>query len=231
MQGRESTITPAHPKEQQAARDLSTCRKCLSDITGDMPWLGNTTALCTVHCHGQVGSMQDTHRYLVGEGAGHDKGGVACGAAQVEQTALSQDDHAMTIGVDEAVHLGLDVLPLDSCMQQHRPSAKPLATWLLGCMQKPTRGPMLCLFSHVAAATRRLQASGYGTSHTLQALKLWYAVATKRSSILTARSLILQLCQTVKGDNMYKYVLTRATPHPTRSPSLCNKNLNANSLC
>ena len=53
--------------------------------------------------------------YLVGEGAGHDEGGVACGASQVEQAALSQDNHAVAVGVDEAVHLGLDRLPLHSC--------------------------------------------------------------------------------------------------------------------
>lgn len=54
-------------------------------------------------------------RDLVGEGAGHDKGRVAGGAAQVEQAALRQDDHSVAVGEDEAVHLRLDVLPLDAC--------------------------------------------------------------------------------------------------------------------
>ena len=48
---------------------------------------------------------------LVGEGAGHDKGGVAGGAAQVEQAPLRQHNHAVAVGEDEAIHLGLDVLP------------------------------------------------------------------------------------------------------------------------
>ena len=60
--------------------------------------------------------------YLVGERAGHDERGVAGGATQVEQAALSQDDDSVAVGVDEAVHLGLDVLPLHSCTQQQLPS-------------------------------------------------------------------------------------------------------------
>ena len=52
--------------------------------------------------------------HLVGEGAGHHKGGVPGGAAQVQQTALCQDDNAVAVGEDEAVALGLDVLALDA---------------------------------------------------------------------------------------------------------------------
>ncbi len=52
---------------------------------------------------------------LVGKGAGHDKGGVAGSAAQVEEAALGQHDHAVAVGEDEAVHLRLDVLPLHAC--------------------------------------------------------------------------------------------------------------------
>ena len=55
--------------------------------------------------------------YLVGEGAGHDKGGVASRTAQIEQAALGQHDDAVAIGEDEAVALGLDVLALDACTQ------------------------------------------------------------------------------------------------------------------
>mmetsp|Transcript_32455 Transcript_32455/g.84092 ORF Transcript_32455/g.84092 Transcript_32455/m.84092 type:complete len:454 (-) Transcript_32455:346-1707(-) len=51
---------------------------------------------------------------LVGEGAGHDERGVACRAAQVEQTALRQDDDGVAVGEGELVHLGLDVHALDA---------------------------------------------------------------------------------------------------------------------
>ncbi|KAL4857376.1 hypothetical protein ACK3TF_002257 [Chlorella vulgaris] len=43
--------------------------------------------------------------HLVGEGARHDKRGVASGTAQVEQAALCQQDHAVAIGEDESVDL------------------------------------------------------------------------------------------------------------------------------
>lgn len=66
---------------------------------------------------GTVGGRRQV--YLVGEGAGHDEGRVAGGAAQVEQAALGQHDDAVAIGEDEAVHLGLDVLPLDACGATH----------------------------------------------------------------------------------------------------------------
>ena len=51
---------------------------------------------------------------LVGEGAGHDKAWVTSGTAQVEQTALGQDNDGMAVREDEAVTLGLDVLTLDA---------------------------------------------------------------------------------------------------------------------
>eukprot|EP00976_Prorocentrum_cordatum_P091091 1188382-Prorocentrum_minimum.AAC.4 len=51
---------------------------------------------------------------LVGEGAGHHERGMAGGAAQVEETALSQDDDAMAVGELPAVDLGLDVDALDA---------------------------------------------------------------------------------------------------------------------
>lgn len=59
-----------------------------------------------------MGSKMDA--YLVGEGAGHDKAGVASGTAQVQQTALSKYNDTMAIREDEAVTLRLDVLPLDA---------------------------------------------------------------------------------------------------------------------
>ena len=57
----------------------------------------------------------DQNTRLVGERAGHDERGVACGAAQVEQATLCQDDDAMAVREDEAVALRLDVLPLHAC--------------------------------------------------------------------------------------------------------------------
>jgi hypothetical protein len=52
--------------------------------------------------------------HLVGEAAAHHKAGVASGAAQVEQAALSQHNHTVAVREDEAVDLGLDVLALDA---------------------------------------------------------------------------------------------------------------------
>lgn len=52
-----------------------------------------------------TGSRQGCEPYLVGEGAGHDERGVACGASQVQETALSQDDDTVAVWEDEAVHL------------------------------------------------------------------------------------------------------------------------------
>merc|ERR1712087_1081447 len=51
---------------------------------------------------------------LVGEGARHHKGGMARGAAQVQQAPRCQDDDAVPIREDEAVDLRLDVLNLDA---------------------------------------------------------------------------------------------------------------------
>ena len=53
--------------------------------------------------------------HLIGEGAGHDKGWVACRAAQIEQAPLRKHNHTMAIREDEAVTLRLDVLALDTC--------------------------------------------------------------------------------------------------------------------
>lgn len=47
---------------------------------------------------------------LVGEGAGHDEGGVAGGTAKVDQTTLSEEDDVAAVVHEEAVDLGLDVL-------------------------------------------------------------------------------------------------------------------------
>ena len=55
----------------------------------------------------------DLREGLVGEGVGHDEGGVARGAAEVEEAALRQHDDAVAIRVDKAVNLRLDVLDLD----------------------------------------------------------------------------------------------------------------------
>merc|ERR1740138_1836215 len=52
---------------------------------------------------------------LVGEGARHHEGWVACGATQVTQATRCKHDDAVAIWEDEAVHLGLDVIDLDAC--------------------------------------------------------------------------------------------------------------------
>lgn len=64
--------------------------------------------------------MCATCAYLVGEAAAHHEAGVSCGTAQVEQATLSQHNHTMAVGEDEAVHLGLDVLALDAYKKGRR---------------------------------------------------------------------------------------------------------------
>ena len=51
----------------------------------------------------------DLSEGLVGEGTGHDEGGVAGGAAKVEKTSLGEDDDAVALLEGELVNLGLDV--------------------------------------------------------------------------------------------------------------------------
>ena len=46
---------------------------------------------------------------LVGEGAGHDEGGVASGASKVDKTTLSKEDDVAAVGHGEAVDLGLNI--------------------------------------------------------------------------------------------------------------------------
>lgn len=52
----------------------------------------------------------DLSENLVGEGAGHDEGGVASSTAKVDKAALSQEDDVTAVGHQETVDLGLDVL-------------------------------------------------------------------------------------------------------------------------
>src|ERR1700742_1311308 len=47
---------------------------------------------------------------LVGEGAGHDKRGMASGASQVDETTLGEEDNVTAVLHQESVDLGLDVL-------------------------------------------------------------------------------------------------------------------------
>lgn len=47
---------------------------------------------------------------LVGEGAGHDEGGVTGCAAEVDKTAFGEQDYVAAVGHEEAVDLGLDGL-------------------------------------------------------------------------------------------------------------------------
>jgi len=51
---------------------------------------------------------------LVGERARHDERGVASGATEVEETALSKDDDTVASGEDELINLRLDVEALDA---------------------------------------------------------------------------------------------------------------------
>ena len=51
---------------------------------------------------------------LVGETGGHDEARMTRGAAQVEQTPLGEDHHAMAVREDPLVVLRLDVLPPDA---------------------------------------------------------------------------------------------------------------------
>ena len=51
---------------------------------------------------------QNLGKDLVGERAGHDEGGVAGGASQVDETALSEEDDVVAIWHEEAVDLWLD---------------------------------------------------------------------------------------------------------------------------
>jgi hypothetical protein len=61
--------------------------------------------------HRVLGLVQhDLGQDLVGEGAGHDKGRVAGGAAQVDQTTLGEQDDVAAIGHQITVNLGLDNL-------------------------------------------------------------------------------------------------------------------------
>lgn len=54
--------------------------------------------------------QHDLGKDLVAERAGHDEGRVTGGTAEVDQSALSQQDDVSAAGHDIAVNLGLDVL-------------------------------------------------------------------------------------------------------------------------
>lgn len=54
--------------------------------------------------------QHDLGKDLVGEGAGHDEGGVAGGTAQVDETALGEEDDVAAVLEEVAVDLGLDAL-------------------------------------------------------------------------------------------------------------------------
>jgi len=59
-----------------------------------------------------VGALveHDLGEDLVGEGAGHDEGRVTSGTAEVDETALGEEDDVPAVLEEEAVNLGLDVL-------------------------------------------------------------------------------------------------------------------------
>lgn len=54
--------------------------------------------------------QHDLGKDLVGEGAGHDEGGVTSGTAKVDETALGEEDDVTAGWHEEAVDLWLDVL-------------------------------------------------------------------------------------------------------------------------
>lgn len=54
--------------------------------------------------------QHDLGKDLVGEGAGHDKGGVSGGTAEVDKATLSEEDDVAAVLHEEAVDLWLDVL-------------------------------------------------------------------------------------------------------------------------
>ena len=54
--------------------------------------------------------QHDLREHLVGEGAGHDEGGVAGCAAQVDETTFGEQDDVVAVWHEEAVDLGLDAL-------------------------------------------------------------------------------------------------------------------------
>ena len=55
------------------------------------------------------GPERNLSQDLVGEGAGHDEGGVASGASEVDKTTLSKEDDVTAVGHGKAVDLGLNV--------------------------------------------------------------------------------------------------------------------------
>ena len=58
------------------------------------------------------GEQLDLSQHLVGEGVAHHEAGMAGGAAEVHQTAFSQQDDPVAAGKGDVIHLGLDVVPL-----------------------------------------------------------------------------------------------------------------------
>jgi len=78
------------------------------DADGLLATLAELDVLATEN--GILGLEQsDLSEDLVGEGAGHDEGGVTGGTAQVDQAALGEQDDVLAVQ-EVAVHLGLDVL-------------------------------------------------------------------------------------------------------------------------
>lgn len=54
--------------------------------------------------------QHDLREDLVGEGAGHDEGGVAGCAAEVDEATFGEEDDVAAVGHEVAVYLRLDVL-------------------------------------------------------------------------------------------------------------------------
>ena len=59
-----------------------------------------------------LGEQLDLSQNLIGERVTHHEAGVACGTAQIHQTAFGQQDDFVTAGQGDVIDLRLDVLPL-----------------------------------------------------------------------------------------------------------------------
>jgi hypothetical protein len=81
------------------------------DIDADRKLLGLGESNVFLAKGSVLGLVQhDLGKDLVAEGAGHDKGRVTGGTAQVDKTALSQENDVAATGHLKAVYLRLDVL-------------------------------------------------------------------------------------------------------------------------
>lgn len=81
------------------------------DVDTDGP-LASNAEFNVFSAESSVASLvkHDLGEYLVGEGAGHNKGRVASGTTQVDKTTLSEEDDVAAAGHEVTINLGLNVL-------------------------------------------------------------------------------------------------------------------------